>query len=207
MKIRLYNNRYLQLFAEAGESIALEASEDPLDPTVSLDLQDVIGIEGPQGPKGLTGQRGQSAKETLIDMGVLTPNATNEDFYAVIKGSDGMGVGIADIAVENTQNIHVDRVDCNSQGVCRIIESANTSHDATKTTLRVTMTDNTTKYLQIVSEAADVVEVVALNSTDYAAYFGSTTIPDGSGITMVSRNGTTLYLVPVTQLQNTIVSQ
>lgn len=206
MKIRLYNNRYLQFFAEAGEKISVEQSTDELTPTVSLDLQDVIGIEGAKGDQGVQGPEGKSAKEILIDANVLDAGATDEDFYDVLKGADGVngvnGTSVENVAVISTQNTMVRRYDCNSQGVCKIDQNGTPDRGAVKTVVRFNLTDNTYREIELFSE--DGGNYVAMNATDYAAYFNGATV---EGVQSYTNNDVTVYVVPVDKLTPTLSEQ
>ena len=201
MKIRLYNNRYLQFFAEAGEKISVEQSTDELAPTVSLDLQDVIGIEGAKGDQGVQGPEGKSAKDILIDANVLDAGATDDDFYDVLKGADGVngtnGVSVTNVEVLGTQNTTVNRVDC-VDGICKIQEGATATKGAVKTTVKFTLSNGTYKTVEILSEDGN--DLVAMNETDFEAYFGESFDTTGTGIQSYTQNDTTIYVVPIEQL-------
>lgn len=199
MKIRLYNNRYLQFFVEAGEQISVELSTDELTPTVSLDLQDVIGIEGAQGDTGVQGPAGKSAKEILIDANVLAVDATDADFFEVLKGEVGpAGTSVVDVAVASTQNTTVERYDC-VDGICKIREEGSSVIGATKTTLEFDMSNGTKKNVSFISEGG---AYVSMSMTDYVAFFGGTSIPDNSGILTYTGGSATIYAVPVAYLES-----
>lgn len=191
MIVSIKDNRYLQIFAEEGEQISMGPAAEGVNPAVSLDLQSIIGIEGQPGVQGVPGARGQNAKEYLEQIGKLPIGATDEDFYQVLKGNDGVGVGIADIQVASTQNVTVARVDCDRQGRCKVVQT-NSGVGATKTTLTFTLTDGTTKTIEMLAESGN---YVSMNATEYEAFFGTATIDPS--VQTYTKNGTTIYVVPL----------
>ena len=191
----------MQFFPEDGEQIQIEPAESQRKPSVSLDLQDVIGIEGPQGPQGAAGQQGKSAMQVLIDGGQLSGTASVADFLAAIKGDDGTGVSIVDITVGGVSNTKVEHLNCIGN-ICDISEKNDGEIDATKTSLVFRFSNNTTKTVEFLCEAPtsqkQEIQYVYMSESDYEGYFGETT---PQGVQVYTNNDVTIYAVPVNQME------
>lgn len=177
-----------------------------------VDISSIIGIQGKDGVNGENGINGASAIDTLVIAGLLEKNATAKDYYNVVKGSVGdRGISITDVTVIATKVSSVVKITDETDSSITLHEPTEddinkkaTTYPATKTTLKITLSDGTYVSRDILiqngEKGNDADSYVTLTATQLTTFFSTEQLTTYSAniLKCISKidNTSILYLVP-----------